>query len=945
MRATPTLMMMMVTAALACGDKEAGDDTAGEDTASDAETDDDGDTDGDGGTGTDPVDADGDGTLSDADCDDDDPAAHPGATELCDGVDNDCDGDIDEEDAADAGTWYADDDDDGAGDAARAVQACMAPAGHVAAGDDCDDTDAGVHPGADEVCDAADNDCDGTIDEDDAVDAPIWFADLDGDAHGDPDTATPSCDPPFDHVIDGSDCDDSRSSTNPGAAELCDTIDNDCDGTIDEDDAADAAIWYADADDDGFGDPSATRAACAAPSGHVDDANDCDDTDIDINPDATEVCDTVDNDCDGTTDEDDATDAPTWYADVDSDGFGDPTSSTLSCAQPSGHVAVDTDCDDTDIDINPDAAELCDTIDNDCDGTTDEDDATDASTWYADADSDGFGDASTTSVSCAQPSGTVAVDTDCDDTDIDINPDATELCDTIDNDCDGTTDEDDATDAPTWYADADSDGRGDPASTTTACSQPSGYVDDTEDCDDADPAISPDASELCDAVDNDCDGTIDEDDATDAPTWYADLDGDGWGVDTSSIVACRQPAGHEADGGDCDDDDVWTHPSATELCDGLQNDCDDTGWTDDAGIASVEDDAGDWSDATATLAAGTTGSVATLSLTDETLHVCEGTWLVSVDLTGSGGITGHGDRANIILDGDDTDRLFTSSGDEVHLRTLTLTRGYSSNAGGAVKLTSAGDVSISDVYIGQSEADKGGAIHAYNLDSLDLDTVTIDGNVATSGYGGGLNIWDVTAFTFDGLTITNNENTSSYGGGGMATYGSVDTVGLDLTLEGNEAAGYGGGWAIIGGTHAVADFLIHDNATSGGGGGIDTTASLMLESGTFSDNEGNYGGALRVKGGSTLFEADNVIFDSNIANHTGAGIHFASSADAIIDTCEFVDNVSPSGKPTLNNSGDTIEIIDSDFSGSADYDMKSGGTSYLWETVAVGVLCDSTGCS
>ncbi len=532
------------------------------------------------------------GHVEDAtDCDDSEAAVNPEADELCDGVDNDCDGSVDEASAVDAGTWYNDRDEDGYGDATSATIACEAPSGYVADSSDCDDFDDDVNPEADELCDGADNDCDGTVDEDDAVDAATWYSDADGDGYGDAGSTVSACDQPSGTVSDSSDCDDGDAAVNPAATEICDEIDDDCDGLVDDDDpdVSGGSTWYADADGDGYGNSGYTLSACEQPSGYVADSSDCDDGDAAVNPAATEICNEVDDDCDGLVDDDDdsLTGASTWYADGDGDGYGDAGTSASSCSAPAGFVSDSSDCDDTDAAISPEASESCDGVDNDCDGTVDEDDAIDASTWYSDADGDGYGDAGSTSEACAAPSGSVADSSDCDDTDAAINPAADEICDDLDNDCDGLVDGFDAdlSDGSTWYIDADGDGYGNASYSHYACDQPDGYVAEATDCDDGDAGINPAASELCDGDDNDCDGTVDEDDAADAGTWYADVDGDGYGDAGTSTVSCSAPAGFVSDATDCDDGDAAANPGATEVCDGADNDCDGTVDEDDAADA------------------------------------------------------------------------------------------------------------------------------------------------------------------------------------------------------------------------------------------------------------------------------------------------------------------------------------------------------------------------
>jgi hypothetical protein len=309
-------------------------------------------------------------------------------------------------------------------------------------------------------------------------------------------------------------------AVNPNAVEVCDERDNNCDGAIDE---GVTTTSYADTDADGFGDADYDIAACEVPAGYVTDATDCDDGDVAVNPAAQEICDSRDNDCDSLIDDaDDSVDLSTGatsYADADGDGYGDAAAATLSCATPSGAVSNAEDCDDGDAAVSPAATEICDGLDNDCDSAADDDDGSldpsSATTWYADGDSDLYGDPDVTTLACELPSGFTASGTDCDDGDGAINPGATEICDTLDNDCDSLIDDDDSSLRPSsrssWYDDADGDSYGDPTDRTRSCEAPSAaHTADASDCDDTDAAINPAAVESCDDVDNDCDGVIDQ---------------------------------------------------------------------------------------------------------------------------------------------------------------------------------------------------------------------------------------------------------------------------------------------------------------------------------------------------------------------------------------------------------------------------------------------------
>lgn len=273
-----------------------------------------------------------------------------------------------------------------------------------------------------------------------------WYADADGDSYGDPADEIITCDgiAPLGYVGNDLDCDDTDPLVNPTGTEMCNGYDDDCDGLTDDADPGviGTFIWYADADGDTFGDVLITTAACVAPVGYTGDPSDCDDTNAAINPAAAEVCNGFDDNCDFLVDDADPglVGAPTWYLDADLDGYGDPAITATGCISPVGYVATGDDCDDTDNAINPAATEICNAIDDDCDGTAD--DGLPFVTYYADADGDTYGDAFATTSSCdGAPAGYVSDNTDCDDTQSTVYPGATEVCDGFDNDCDGEYDE------------------------------------------------------------------------------------------------------------------------------------------------------------------------------------------------------------------------------------------------------------------------------------------------------------------------------------------------------------------------------------------------------------------------------------------------------------------------------------------------------------------------
>ncbi len=492
------------------------------------------------------------------DCNDAIATINPGAIETCNLVDDDCNTLVD--DNVVQYKFYQDTDGDGYGGTAFKTD-CKAPAGYVIAGGDCNDASKAINPGAAELCnDSVDQNCDNDLNKD-AIDAPAWYADTDRDGQGDPSAFVMSCDAVAGRVATGKDCDDK-------------------DATI-----LDGVNWYGDGDGDKYGNINDLAYQCAAPSGYLADATDCNDANALINPNAGERCATagIDDDCDKLADDLDpqgVSDGTLFYFDSDNDTYGAKDALTLpsgtrsACLRPPGYAVNKLDCDDTTALNRPGASEQCDGVDNNCNGIAD--DNVSFNPYWADADGDGFGDATApTVINCKAPVGYIDNDTDCNDTKSGVNPNAPEQCATpgVDDDCDGQFDESDAIDQTAYYLDEDGDDWSILADEIVACEQPPNHSTQLGDCDDLEIAVNPQADELCDGIDNDCNGRVDE--GLGAQTVYTDADEDGFGDEATAVVVCRPPASGESGvGGDCDDIDETINPAAVEIWyDGVDQDC------------------------------------------------------------------------------------------------------------------------------------------------------------------------------------------------------------------------------------------------------------------------------------------------------------------------------------------------------------------------------------
>ena len=565
------------------------------------------------------------------DCNDANAAVNPGATEVCNGTDDDCSGVAD--DGLTFTDYYADVDGDTYGDAGTSIQACTSPAGYVADNTDCDDNNAAVNPVGVDICgNGIDEDCSGsdcpipgctdanacnydasaTTDDGSCLIASLeYFYDNDGDGYGDPLSGSLFCTPqdaPW--SLTNTDCDDFDNAINPAATEICNGMDDNCNGTAD--DGLVFEEYFVDVDADGYGVPTSNYVISplafelltpdVAPANAGPSCDDCTTqipigftfpfyentyTNLEISSNGFVSFDLINESgcCDGeiipSLDYVNNIIALGWYDLAPENGeityfnLSNPNRLVIEYSNApefddsgvlSGQIVLFESGEIQLIYSNLSAADHIITA-----GVENANGTLAAAIPGFNSQVNSISNVAyqlvyTTSPtvpgisSCSVLAGYALNNTDCNDNNAAVNSGATEICNSIDDNCDTQIDEGVQS---TFYADVDGDTYGDASSSVQGCTASVGYVSNSTDCNDANAAVNPGATEVCNGTDDDCSGVAD--DGLTFTDYYADLDLDGYGAGAATN-ACAQPVGYVLTNTDCNNFNAAVNPTATESC-------------------------------------------------------------------------------------------------------------------------------------------------------------------------------------------------------------------------------------------------------------------------------------------------------------------------------------------------------------------------------------------
>lgn len=583
------------------------------------------------------------------------------------------------------------------------------------------------------------------------------------------------------------------------------------------------------------------------------------------------------------------------------------------------------DCNDDDASVFPGASETCDEKDNDCDGEID--DGFVKSTYYADEDGDTYGNIASSSAFCEQPEGWTLTAGDCDDSNHLIYPDAPELCNGIDDNCNSTIDEG----KTELYPDEDGDGFGDMnAETVEACLEDPNVSAVNTDCDDGNATTYPGAIEYCDGLDHNCNGNV----SSDAVSYAPDADQDGYGDETAELViACEPIAGSVDNALDCADGDANLHPL--------------------------------WVDVTTGTEGGTGTYADPISSIQRSLVVGNDCGLI---LVGPGNYSGffsvdgrktpleikglNGATATTLAASSATRPVTISGSSGIHLNGFTVSSAFTGGQnGGCVSIVNSSSIALTDLVVNGCKVDvntqlKGGGINIESSSAVSLKQVRVANSKAH--VGGGVHVKD-SSVEIDASEFTSNTAESS-GGGVQAEQSGSPSISTQVSIlfsrfASNIANDYGGGGSAEGFvTLEVEDSYFEGNIAGATYGGGLHNPSRVIRS-TFIANKATGTGLSSDGGAITVRQASfvsNCIFMGNEAQFAGAVTTYEYSNDQHADYAfynnTFVDNNARSsftpGDTFYFYQGDSLEFFNNiliDIDGDNSELFRTYDPSFEWD--------------